>query len=118
MLGARVLNEVLAQIRRWADQGLHLPVSVNVSPVQLADAHFVSEVRQALVRHGVDAGLLYLEITAPALLHDLDAARYAQGALASIGIGVLIAAFVPSSASLRRHLDLPVSHVKHDKRVP
>src|SRR3546814_7807780 len=90
MRGARVLNEVLAQIRRWADQGLHLPVSVNVSPVQLADAHFVSEVRQALVRHGVDAGLLYLEITESALMEDLDAAREALGALVSIGVGVLI----------------------------
>jgi diguanylate cyclase (GGDEF)-like protein/PAS domain S-box-containing protein len=115
-LGDRVLELVVAQQRRWLDEGVKVAVSVNVSPVQLADPHLVGAVADALARHEIPSKLLYLEITETAVMEQIDTARSVLTALAHSGIGVYIDDFGTGYSSIARLSDLPVSGLKIDRR--
>ena len=60
---AAVLDLVLRQLATWRDLGLALPVAVNTSLHDLSDVGFTARVTAGLAAHGLDAGLLVLEIT-------------------------------------------------------
>jgi predicted signal transduction protein with EAL and GGDEF domain len=70
--GRQVLEQTVADVRRWRAQGLALPrVAVNVSYVQVRQKDFVATVRSAL---GADASLgIDLEITECLVVEDLQA---------------------------------------------
>jgi diguanylate cyclase (GGDEF)-like protein len=50
---AHVLATALGQTRTWLDQGIRLPVAVNVSTRCLLNPHFAETVARGLVTHGV-----------------------------------------------------------------
>ncbi len=65
-----VLETALGQVARWREQGLFVPVAVNVSPRDVHTPGFAGSVAARLARHGVPAGALQLEITEHVLLED------------------------------------------------
>ena len=73
-MGQWVLEQACAQLALWQSQPLlqDLSLSVNVSPVQFAQADFVSQLLQTLARHQVPPGRLCLEITEALILQDLE----------------------------------------------
>lgn len=73
-IGHWVLEQACAQLALWQSQALlqDLSLSVNVSPVQFAQADFVSQLLQTLARHQVPPGRLCLEITEALILQDLE----------------------------------------------
>ena len=117
-VGTWILEEACRQARVWQQRYTHqapLTVNVNVSARQLAQYDFVEVLRRTLERTGVDPGLICLEITEGALMHDVDAAwtmlRQAKGlgvylALDDFGTGF-------SSLSFLRQFSLDI--VKIDK---
>ena len=115
-LGAAVLDEVLAQIQQWTALGISIPVSVNVSPVQLSDPALVDIVCEALARHAVDPARLYLEITETAVMEQIETARTSLAKLHATGVGILIDDFGTGYSSIGRLSDLPVSGLKIDRR--
>ena len=64
-----MLDEALAQARRWLDDG-QVPVAVNLSPRCLLDATLLASSNGLLVEHGVPAGMLRLEVTETAVMAD------------------------------------------------
>jgi EAL domain-containing protein (putative c-di-GMP-specific phosphodiesterase class I) len=75
-LGRWVLRKALEQFQRWRADPHHRMrhMSVNLSPLQLADPELPGELHAILREFGILPGQLELEITEGALIRDMDAA--------------------------------------------
>jgi diguanylate cyclase (GGDEF)-like protein len=96
-LGAWVMRRVVADMQR---SGASLPVSVNVSPRQLADPNFVDNVRDIVTEARIGPGELCLEVTESALFSDPDTALLRLTALRAIGVRLAIDDFGIGFSSL------------------
>jgi diguanylate cyclase (GGDEF)-like protein len=110
-----VLREAVAQIRRWRDAGLDLPVAVNLSARNLCDAGLPADVAELLAELGVDAHRLELEITETTLMSDPVRAERTLIALADMGVRIAIDDFGTGYSSLAYLRRLPVREVKIDR---
>jgi diguanylate cyclase (GGDEF)-like protein len=108
-----VLEKSLACCRMWADLGVNLSISVNITVRDLLDPALPDEVAAALGRHGVPAQRLILEITESMLMTDADRARTALERLQQIGVRVAIDDFGTGYSSLAYRL--PVHAIKLDR---
>jgi diguanylate cyclase (GGDEF)-like protein/PAS domain S-box-containing protein len=109
-----IIDEVSAAIRFFVDQGLHLPVAINVSPAAF-DAGLPARLLEAADRHGIDHRLLGVEITESGIMDDPDQANSVVEALARHGIPVSIDDFGTGHSSLSRLAVLPVKTLKIDR---
>src|SRR3954451_3199064 len=96
-LGDWVMRRVVADMKR---SNAPLPVSVNVSPRQLADPDFVDNVRAIVAQAGIDPAELCLEVTESALFADPDTALLRLSALRAIGVRLAIDDFGIGFSSL------------------
>lgn len=110
-----VLETALGQVARWRDQGLRVPVAVNVSPRDVHTPGFAGAVAARLARHGVPAGALQLEITEHVLLEDPQRAADTLAALAGHGVKMSLDDFGTGYSSLVHLRRLPVSELKIDR---
>jgi len=89
-VGEWVIDTALAQMAQWLQQGLELPVSVNVGARQLQQADFVSRLQTLLSEHPqVRTANLEIEILETSALEDL--ARVSQVIEDCSAIGVRFA---------------------------
>jgi diguanylate cyclase (GGDEF)-like protein len=96
-LGDWVMRRVAADMKR---SGGLLPVSVNVSPRQLADPDFVGNTRDIITEAGITPADLCLEVTESALFSDPDTALLRLTALRGIGVRLAIDDFGIGFSSL------------------
>ena len=112
-LGEWVMDEACRQVRAWRDIGLRLPVSVNLSAHQTRRAGLADLVRQLLARHGIEPGLLELEIT-ETVLFDRTSEECLMEVM-QLGVGFAIDDFGTGYSSLG-YLDcLPFQRLKIDR---
>jgi diguanylate cyclase (GGDEF)-like protein len=115
-LGEWVVDAVCAQLRSWLDEGLPVrPIAVNLSPRQFRQANLVGSMEHVLQRHGLEAGLLELEITEGAVMHDADAAERTLAQLKALGIGVSLDDFGTGYSSLSYVKRFPIDRLKIDR---
>ena len=114
-LTAYVLDEALAQCRRWLDGGHEIAVAVNVSARSLHDPSFYDLVVGRLAAHGVGPELLDLEITESAIMVDPKGARELLGRLHDLGVRLSIDDFGTGYSSLAYLKTLPVHTLKIDR---
>jgi diguanylate cyclase (GGDEF)-like protein len=115
-LTSTVLDLALAQCVRWRRIGLHVPISMNVSMYDLADATFVGRVTDGLRRYGLEPEDLRIEITEQALVGDSVAVMSALEELHAVGIELSLDDFGTGHASMTRLARLPISEVKVDRQ--
>jgi diguanylate cyclase (GGDEF)-like protein len=96
-LGNWVMRHVVGDMAR---SEIGLPVSVNVSPRQLAAPDFVDTVRSIIDDAGIDPGELCLEVTESALFSEPDTALLRLSALRAIGVRLAIDDFGIGFSSL------------------
>ncbi len=116
-LGAWVIEEACAQIRRWRDADparLGVRVSVNVSARQLSPA-LIETVSAALEEHDVSPALLALEITESLLIEHTDSAREVLAGLEQLGVAIVLDDFGTGYSSLRYLSSFHVSQLKLDR---
>ena len=116
-LGRWVLETACAQAATWwRELGSAAPyVSVNVSPVQLADDRLgATRSSSVLAATGLPPHLLQLEITEQAVLGDESAALDALGALRDAGVRLALDDFGTGYSSLAWLRRLPVHALKID----
>jgi len=111
----RILRTALQQNCLWAEDGLHLRVSVNISPRCLLETGFADHVVQLLSETGVPAERFELELTETAIMIDPDRALAVLLDLASRGIKLSIDDFGTGHSSLAYLKDLPVHEMKIDR---
>ena len=110
-----VLREATAQVRRWLDAGIRLPVAVNISARSLMDASFADHVREIVELAGIPAELVELEVTETAIMREPERARQVMSALAAFGISLAIDDFGIGYTSLAYLRTLPVHTLKIDR---
>ena len=91
-------------------------IAVNVSPVQLIDDDFVSDVIQVVQAAGVDPGLIELELTESALSMDAEKASLKIQQLRDFGIRWALDDFGSGFSSLAILKSLPVQKIKIDRQ--
>ncbi|MGY1808811.1 putative bifunctional diguanylate cyclase/phosphodiesterase [Blastococcus sp. SYSU D00669] len=114
-LTTRVIDLGLGQCRRWADAGRWLTVAVNVSPSNLIDEQFPSDVARLLTEHDLPSGVLVLEVTESLLMADRERAAGVLSRLQAYGVGVAIDDYGTGYSSLEYLATLPVSELKLDR---
>ena len=110
-----VLDAALSQVRAWGDQGLRIPVAVNISARNLLDDRLADTIVNLLRRHHLTADLLQLEVTETALMTEPDTARAMLYRLHDAGIRIAIDDFGVGHTSLGQLRTLPVSELKIDR---
>jgi diguanylate cyclase (GGDEF)-like protein/PAS domain S-box-containing protein len=114
-VGEWVLDQALADARRWFDAGLKIRVAINVSPWQLRRGGFADQVLARLNGRETFPGGLDLEITESALLQDPDETTRKLALLRAAGVGIAIDDFGTGYSSLSRLSMLPVDTLKIDR---
>ena len=110
-----VLDQALAQCAAWARAGLPVPVAVNVSLRDVLDPSFAVGLAARLVRLGVVAPMVTLEITERLLADDVPRLRATLEQLREIGVTLSLDDFGTGWSSLVLLRHLPVSEVKLDR---
>jgi diguanylate cyclase (GGDEF)-like protein len=110
-----VLDAALRQCRLWLDDGLRVPVAVNVSTQDLQDEEFPDSVAQLLAARGVPAALLRVEVTEGAIMSEPARAMDALDRLRHLGVGVSVDDFGTGYSSLAYLKRLPVDELKIDR---
>ena len=115
-MGLWALREACAQISVWRSQnGLEIPVAVNLSARQFRQKDLVNAICAALDEHDVPPRLLQCEVTESAMLHDVDAATVVLTSLREAGVKVSLDDFGTGYSSLSYLKRLPVDSVKIDR---
>ncbi len=115
-VGAWVIEEVCNQMRQWREEGIPpLPVSVNVSALQLARTDFASFISAILAKNAIPPDLLQVEITETAMMNDVEESRRQLVALEDIGVRLSLDDFGTGHSSLSYIHRLPVDTIKIDR---
>jgi EAL domain-containing protein (putative c-di-GMP-specific phosphodiesterase class I) len=109
-----VVREALRQARRWREQGLAVPVAVNLS-VRALSRDIAGDVAALLRETGAPSGWLELEITETTMMADPREGLEALEALAAMGVRLSVDDFGTGFASLGYLKRLPVSEIKIDR---
>jgi diguanylate cyclase (GGDEF)-like protein len=110
-----VLNMALAQCRSWLDEGLALPIAVNLSARNLLETDLPERVGAALVSHRVPAELLVLEITESAVVEDPIRAEQVVRRLVALGVRIALDDFGTGYSSMVSLTRLPLDCLKVDR---
>jgi EAL domain-containing protein (putative c-di-GMP-specific phosphodiesterase class I) len=110
-----VLEEALSQWRRWADDGVDVPVAVNLSPRSLLDVGLPHEIHELLVDRRVPADRLTLELTESFLMADTGRIADVLNGLSDVGVKLSIDDFGTGYSSLSYLKRLPINEIKVDR---
>ena len=115
-MGEWALATALEQTANWAAQGLLLPVSVNISAVQMQDAHFVEFLQSNLERYPqLQANHLELEILETTALEDINKVSQTMLACKLLGVRFALDDFGTGYSSLTYLKRLPAEVLKIDR---
>jgi len=115
LLTRRVVADVVAQVGRWAQTGLRLRASVNVSVRDLHSGDIADDIVALLAKHDVPAHLIQLEITEGALMADPHRVLATIGRLDKIGLAIALDDFGTGYSSMQHLRRLPLTEVKIDR---
>jgi EAL domain-containing protein (putative c-di-GMP-specific phosphodiesterase class I) len=113
-LGLFMLDEGFRCAADWAERGIPLSISVNVSPVQLRDSAVVEHIAAIPARAVLAPGSVVVEVTESLPHEDLPGVVARLGELRELGIGVSIDDVGAGHATLDLVRELPATEVKLD----
>jgi len=114
-IGDWVLEQAVATLKGWSEQGFSGRIAVNVSALQLHDPGFADRLSALLESRGVSARLLELEITETALMHDIELAMTTLNRFRELDLTLAVDDFGTGYSSLAYLKALPVSRIKIDR---
>jgi diguanylate cyclase (GGDEF)-like protein/excisionase family DNA binding protein len=115
-LGSWVLRAVCSQLADWRDSGVAAPpVSVNVSPRQLANADFISNLSVLFHTHNLPVEAIVLEVTETAPLSVPESPVGVLCKLQSLGFRTMLDHFGTGFSSLSDLNEFSVYGVKIDR---
>ena len=117
-VGYWVLEESCRQLAAWQERGITLPLSVNLSALQLMHPTMVSELLELINRYRIQPDTLILEVTESRRIDDPNEAVAILKPLRNAGVRIALDDFGMGYAGLRQlqHMKtLPVDVLKIDK---
>jgi diguanylate cyclase (GGDEF)-like protein len=110
-----VLDQALSQLASWREFLPDLSVAVNLSARSLSGTSVPERVERSLLRSGLDAGALTLELTESSMMADPDVSHRAMHHLQELGVNLSIDDYGTGFSSLSRLKDLPFKELKIDR---
>jgi diguanylate cyclase (GGDEF)-like protein/PAS domain S-box-containing protein len=111
-----VIHEACRQTRRWQESGLpRIPVSVNVSAVELLNKDFVSNIGDILTATRLDPEYLEIELTESSLMAHAETTSSTLSRLKEIGVRLAIDDFGTGFSNLSYLNRFPIDALKIDK---
>jgi EAL domain-containing protein (putative c-di-GMP-specific phosphodiesterase class I) len=114
-VGDWVLEEALTQATRWRHAGLEIPVSVNISAIQIAQADFVDRLAEKLRRFDLPPYSLELELLETSAMDDMAQASAIMNQCSGLNVGFALDDFGTGHSSLTYLKRLPASIIKIDQ---
>lgn len=114
-LTSLVLDKALEQSALWKQEGLHIPIAVNLSIKNLHDLNFSNEVKKMLIKWEIDPHLLVLEITESCIIVDQERVIRVVRELEDIGVKLSIDDFGTGYSSISYLKKFPACEIKIDK---
>jgi len=110
-----MLDMSVEHVRRFRDQGLPIPVSLNLAPATLAQPDFVEQVGTVLARHGVPPASLTFEMTESSILDfDVDFIERLVR-LRMLGFGLAVDDYGTACSNLQLLARIPFTELKIDR---
>ncbi len=110
-----VLVTALQQCKQWSYDGVHIPVSVNVSARSFQNPRLLEKIHWALHEADIDGDYLEIEITEATLMQDLERAASVLNELSNSGVTIAIDDFGTGYSSLSYLKRLPIHTLKIDQ---
>lgn len=115
-IGEYALNAACEQFAQWREQNLAIKqVAVNVSPRQIQYTDIVALVEATLLKTGIPAHCLELEVTEDLLIEDYEKTERVLADLGSLGVGLALDDFGTGYSSLGHIHELSFDTLKIDK---
>jgi len=114
-IGEIVLRKACRQARIWRDQGARIPISVNLSAVQLAEQGLGRRIHSIVAEAGLAPDAISLELTESAILRDAEAAARTMRELSAEGMHFALDDFGIEHSALSHLSDLPFDVLKIDR---
>lgn len=109
------LDQALADLLRWEQEGLRLAVALNLSPTTLLRSDLAALLRARLAAHRLPPERLYLELTEDEWLGRDVPRQHILNQLVGLGVHLSIDDLGAGYSSLQRLHDLPFRELKIDQ---
>jgi diguanylate cyclase (GGDEF)-like protein len=110
-----VVDAALAQQRAWREEGIDLPVAVNLAAANIVDVTLPDAIAGLLARHGTDGSRLECEISEHTVMSDPLRAGDVLDRLRELGVRLSLDDFGTGRSSLAYLKRLPLDEVKIDR---
>lgn len=111
-----MFEHVCSDIRHWLDEGcLVVPVSVNLSQLQLYNTRFIDEYMEIMDKYNISPEHVQLELTETTLFSEITALSNIIDKLHEKGFKILMDDFGTGYSSLNMLKNVPVDILKLDK---
>ena len=114
-IGRWVINEAIRQGRVWADEGIKIPIAINLSAIQFKQKDLVEDIAARLREHGVSGEMLELELTESLFMEDVNATSKTLHQLKDLGISLAVDDFGTGYSSLSYLKRYPIDKIKIDR---
>jgi len=116
-IGAWAVRAACEQMKNWQRQGIApRRITVNISPRQFAEPHFIKMIAGVLRATRVDPTCLEIELTETGIMADVKRSVRIMHQLASMGVRTSIDDFGTGTSSLAYLKSLPVASLKIDRQ--
>ncbi len=113
-----VLNQALAQIKRWLAEGVSpVPIAVNLSMAEFLRGDLGRHIQKCLTTWNVDPAYLQLELTEAMVMRDPDASATQLEQLHELGVRIVIEDFGTCYSSLLQIKRFHADAIKIDQRL-
>jgi EAL domain-containing protein (putative c-di-GMP-specific phosphodiesterase class I) len=115
-LGEWVISRALGEMEKWREEGIDLPVSINVDAMQLQHRRFVERLTELLAEYpDIPASRLELEVLESRALEDVARVSEVIRACSRLGVTFALDDFGTGYSSLSYLKRLPVDVLKIDQ---
>ncbi len=114
-LTMQVMNEAMQQTASWLDQGLHLSVAINLSPLLLDRSELTDEITSLQRCYGLPSDQVMFEITECSLVSSQGVALGVLARLRLKGFGLSIDDYGTGFSSMQQLVRIPFTELKIDR---
>ncbi len=114
-IGRWVINEALAQARKWQELGIRNRIAINLSAVQFKQQGLVDDIAARLREYGVSGESIEIELTESLFMEDVQAVSKTLGRLKDLGVSLAVDDFGTGYSSLSYLKRYPIDKIKIDR---
>lgn len=115
-LGRQVIELACQQAQQWRQQGINLPIALNLSPAQLAAADFAEHLLGCCRRYQLELKSFHFEINEARLLANFEEKLVLLQGLQRQGAQIVLDDYGDGFSSLLNLTRLPANIIKIDRR--